>query len=426
MLGLSLYRGFTEFAAPIIYFYLRKRLVQGKEHPERFAERQGRTSRSRPEGPLIWLHAASVGEAQSALSLVDRILAWDEQLSVLVTTGTVTSAEILDGRLPARSFHQFIPIDRLPWVRRFLNHWQPDLAIWVESEFWPNLITETLERSIPAILVNGRISARSFANWRLAPGIIRALLRGFDICFAQTEAEAERLRILGARDVRYCGNLKFSAQALPVNEDELINMRKALNKRPVWLAASTHPGEESMAAVVHVNLCKKLPNLLTIIVPRHPRRGPDLMNELSTYGLTVSHRGVGDTIGPRDDIYIADTLGELGLYYRLVDVVFIGGSMGGHGGHNPLEAAQLDCAIIHGPDMTNFSDVAEQLAAVSGVLLTPDVVALTNAVQFLLTDDAERKYKAKAAMKIALENCKVVDSIFDGLSSHIISICEHR
>lgn len=423
MSGLTLYRGLTGVAAPIIELYMRRRLALGKEHPSRFSERRGIASQIRPSGPLLWLHAASIGEAQSALALIKLILASDERLQVLVTTGTVTSAELLESRLPPRSFHQFVPVDRLPWVRRFLDHWRPDLALWVESEFWPNLITETLDRGTPAILINGRMSGRSFANWRHAPGVIRSLLEGFTLCFAQTEFEAERLTALGARDVRYRGNLKFSAAALPVDEDELATLRSVLADRPVWLAASTHPGEEALVANVHVDLRKLLPDLLTIIVPRHPRRGADLAHELADVGLAVSRRSEGSGVASGVDIHLADTLGELGLFYRLTDVAFIGGSMGDHGGHNPLEAAQLDCAVIHGPDMTNFATVAEQLAAARAAVRVTDTAALSRAVRELLTNDVERKRQADAAMEVARANSQVAESIFNDLAPHIGAIC---
>jgi 3-deoxy-D-manno-octulosonic-acid transferase len=311
-------------------------------------------------------------------------------------------------------------------VRRFLNPWQPDLALWVESEFWPNLITETLRRGTPAILINGRMSKRSFANWRHAPGVIRSLLGGFTLCFAQTESEAERLTALGAGDVRYHGNLKFSAAVLPVDEEELVRLRATTAERPVWLAASTHPGDEAMVADAHVRLRKTLPSLLTIIVPRHPRRGATLVNELADRGLTVSRRSIGGDIEAGDDIHLADTLGELGLYYRLTGVVFTGGSMGGHGGHNPLEAAQLDCAIIHGPDMANFATVAEQLAAAKGAVRVADASELVHTVRRLLTDDVERKRQAGAAMEIAHANSRVAEVIFNDLAPHISAICEHR
>ena len=426
MNGLALYRGLTGIAAPIIDVYLRRRLAQGKEHPLRFAERHGIASQPRPKGPLLWLHAASIGEAQSALSLVRRILASDDDLSVLVTTGTITSAELLETRLPKRSFHQFVPIDRLPWVRRFLDHWRPDLAFWVESEFWPNLVIETQNRRIPAMLINGRMSERSFTNWRRAPGVIRTMLHGFTLCFAQTESEAKRLTALGARDVRYRGNLKFSAAPLPFDRDELADLQVSLAKRPVWLAASTHPGEETLVADVHTILRESLPDLLTIIVPRHPRRGAEVALDLAGRDLVIGRRSERIGISPEDEIHIADTLGELGLYYRLTDVVFIGGSMGGHGGHNPLEAAQLDCAIIHGPDMRNFLTVAEQLAAAKGAVCITDGHTLADAAHRLLTDNSTCVRQARAAKEVAHANSQVVDSIFCDLSSHISAVCGQK
>ena len=276
MATLALYRGLTAIAAPFIDFYLSRRLARGKEDPSRLTERRGVASRERPDGPLIWLHAASVGEAQSALALIRRILDSHAGLHVLVTTGTVTSAQLLADRLPPRSFHQFVPVDRLSWVRRFLDYWRPDLSLWMESDLWPNLLSETVNRGLPAVLVNGRMSSRSYNRWRRVSGFARRLIRGFSLCLAQTEEQAERLRALGADQVKCVGNLKFSAAPLPGDEDDLRVLRDAIGDRPIWLAASTHPGEEAMVADVHDRLAARYPNLLTLIVPRHPSRGADV------------------------------------------------------------------------------------------------------------------------------------------------------
>ncbi len=415
MVGLALYRGLTGLGTPLINFYMQKRLAAGKEDPNRISERRGIASRARPNGPLAWVHAASVGEAQSALSLITKMLRARIDLHVLITTGTVTSAKLLQERLPQRSFHQFVPVDHLQWVRQFLDHWEPDMAVWIESEFWPNLITETTERDIPTVLANGRISKKSAANWRFMPGFIGEIVGEFRLCLTQTEEEAERFRALGADPVKCVGNLKFSAAALPVDEAELAAVTGQIKKRPCWLAASTHPGDERLAADTHRILREQHPDLLTIIVPRHPSRGESIGKEIAKPDLRVSRRAAGQPIELEDQIHIADTLGELGLFYRAVEIAFIGGTMGGHGGHNPLEAAQLDCAILHGPDMANFATVAEQLSQAKATITITDAASLAAGVHRLLLNQNERRAAAVAAINVAQSNAAVVDHVLEEL-----------
>ncbi|MGE4218954.1 MAG: 3-deoxy-D-manno-octulosonic acid transferase [Alphaproteobacteria bacterium] len=402
MVALTLYRAATVAALPLIDWYLQRRLQAGKENAGRLDERRGIASAARPDGSLVWLHAASVGEAQSSLALV-RLLV-DEGRHVLVTTGTVTSGALLAERLPAGAIHQFVPVDRPAWVGRFLDHWRPDLALWIESELWPNLLIEAAARRIPSALVNGRMSARSFARWRMVPGLARNLLGCFGLCLAQTEAQAERFRQLGARNVGYVGNLKFSAAPLPVEDGVLRGLQARLGSRPRWLAASTHPGEEALAAAAHAALRRKYPGLLTMIVPRHPHRGPAIAAELAALGMAVARRSAGEAPAAGTDIYLADTLGELGLFYRLADIAFVGGSMASHGGHNPLEPAQLDCAVLHGPDMANFETVAAELHAAGGAQCVDGDATLAEAVGKLLADSDRRARRIAAAAGVAQAN----------------------
>src|SRR5690349_21323236 len=356
----TIYRGLTEIGGPAIRLYLARRRAAGKEDPVRRLERLGVASCPRPPGRLAWFHAASVGESVSVLVLIHRLTERYPDLSVLITTGTVTSAELMAKRLPARALHHYVPVDRMPYVRRFLDHWKPDLALWIESEIWPNLLSEIGRRRIPAALVNARMSAGSFRNWGRVPGFIGPLLSVFRLCLAQTEAEADRLRHLGARDVRCVGNLKFSAEPLPADPAVLEVLRHAFKDRPVWLLASSHPGEEEVAADVHAALRDRLPGLLTVIAPRHPQRGGEIGALLAGRGLAAVRRSDGALPGAEHEVYVADTVGELGLFFRLAPVVCIGGSLVPHGGHNPVEPAQLGCAVLYGPHMTNFSEVSAQ------------------------------------------------------------------
>jgi 3-deoxy-D-manno-octulosonic-acid transferase len=271
--------------------------------------------------------------------------------------------------------------------------------LWAESEFWPNLLVETTQRQIPLILLNGRISDRSFATWRRQPRLIRQLLSGFVLCLGQTDLDAERLRQLGAPNVVCRGNLKFAAPPLPVDRKGLADLKTGLAGRPRWLAASTHPGEEAMAGRVHQALAPRFPGLLTIVVPRHPNRGAEIADEMRAMGLEVARRADGDVIGPTTSILLADTLGELGLFIRVAPVVFMGKSLLGQGGQNPLEPARLGASVMFGPNMDNFLDIADRMAATGGALTVGTETDLAAAVAARLSDDrlvAETGRKARA------------------------------
>jgi 3-deoxy-D-manno-octulosonic-acid transferase len=412
---LALYRALTVALGPAIRLYLQRRLTRGKEDPERFGERLGQAGKPRPPGPLVWLHAASVGEATSALALIERLRRERPSLEVLVTTGTVTSAAMLAGRLPGeRARHQYVPVDRPSYVRCFLDHWRPDLAIWIESELWPNLLGETRRRGVPTVLLNARLSARSFERWRRLPGAIAPILAGFALCLAQDDHQAERLRRLGAAGARSVGDLKAAAAPLPADEAELRRFRETLAGRPFWLAASTHPGEEEAAAASHRRLRTVHPGLLTIVVPRHPARGEAIAAALPD--LAVVRRAVSALPDADTDLYIADTLGELGLFYRLAEIVFVGASLTPKGGHNPLEPALLDCAILHGPDMSNCRAVADALAEANAAMTVGNSDDLARTIDLLLRNPAERARRAAAARKVAERQAGVLDRVLAELA----------
>jgi 3-deoxy-D-manno-octulosonic-acid transferase len=359
---LSLYRAVTALGAPLIDVYLKNRLSRGKEDSARFGERFGIPGGQRPKGPLVWIHAASIGEALSVTVLAEEIVR-KRKVSVLLTTGTVSSARIMSERLPAGAIHQFVPVDRLPFVKAFLDHWRPDLALWVESEFWPNLIVESAERGIPLVLVNGRVSEKSFKGWLRFPGFSRRVLSGFKLALGQTERDAQRLGQLGIGNVDCCGNLKFASDPLPVDPVALADLQESIAGRPCWLAASTHPGEEEIAAQAHRLLASSLDNPLTILVPRHRERGGEIVARLRATGWSVAQRSAGEQIQSNTDIYVADTLGELGLFFRLAPVVFMGKSLVGGGGQNPIEPARLGCAVLFGPLMSNFTELSGRMIA---------------------------------------------------------------
>ena len=373
---------------------LARRLARGKEHPQRLAERRGETQLVRPPGPLIWAHGASVGEMLAIIPLVEGVRA--RNFNVLVTSGTVTSARLAEERLPPNVIHQFVPLDTPRYTGRFLDHWQPNLALLAESDLWPNLIMACTEKNIPLILVNGRLSERSFTRWRYLPHTIGALLGRFDLCLTQSEPDAERYSELGAPRVTMTGNLKLDVPAPPVDAGKLAAMRAVVRQRPVIAAASTHPGEEAVIIDAVRRLRQSFPGLLTIIAPRHPERGAGVVEIATAAGLNAVARSRGLLPDRGTDVYVADTIGELGLIYRLAPIVFMGGSLVRHGGQNPIEAAKLGAAILHGPHVWNFTEIYQALDDARGAEEVLDVNRLAVRIGAWLTDAALRKQVADA------------------------------
>jgi 3-deoxy-D-manno-octulosonic-acid transferase len=386
---LKAYRLLTAMALPFAAMVLDRRLNRGKELPARMGERRGESSIARPEGPLVWMHGASVGEMLSILPLINRIR--ERDLAVLVTTGTVTAAELAEQRLPPGVIHQFAPLDLPRFAARFLDHWRPNLGLFVESDLWPNLIMAGAERGIPLILVNGRLSERSFLRWRLAPRTIAALLSRFDLCLAQSADDATRYAGLGAPRYVMTGNLKLDVPAPPADPTKLWQLQAAIGTRPVIAAASTHPGEEIELVDVHRRLKPGFPGLLTILVPRHPQRGGVIAGIARGAGLKFAQRSLGELPERDTEIYVADTLGELGVIYRLAPIVFMGGSLVGHGGQNPIEAAKLGAAIVHGPHVWNFREIYSALDAAGGAEMVDDASKLTLRISAWLSDAEARK-----------------------------------
>ncbi|MDE0201328.1 MAG: 3-deoxy-D-manno-octulosonic acid transferase [Rhodospirillaceae bacterium] len=395
------YRCASLLATPVVDAWLAHRRRKGKEDEQRFGERLGRPSLPRPEGRLAWMHAVSVGESLSLLPLIDRLRETLPDVGVLITSGTVTSARLLHERMPDGVCHQFTPVDRPGAVRRFARHWRPDLAVWVESELWPNLILETAARDVPMLLVNARMSDRSAARWRRMPHLSRPLLAAFAGVLAQTEADAARFRALGARNVAVHGNLKNDAAPLPANAQDVAALRRAIGSRPCWAAASTHEGEEEAVAEAVSSLRRTFPDLLTILAPRHPERSASIAELMERRGLVTARRSANGAIAPSTAIYLVDTLGELGLVYRLAEIAFVGGSLAPHGGHNPLEPARLDCALVAGPHTENFAEAYAALEDADAVGRVSDANALACAVRALLADESARSARSTAAHEAA-------------------------
>lgn len=399
---LSAYRGATWAARPAAMTILKRRAARGKEVPERLGERLGIASEPRPVGPLAWFHAASVGETNSVLALMDELKRRHPTLNLLLTTVTTTSAKIAKERLPAGAIHQFVPLDNPAFCKRFVEHWRPDLGLFVESEIWPNLIVEANGAGVPLALVNGRMSQRSTQRWRRLSSLSQPVFSRFDLVLTQNRRIAKRLKSLGARKIAVTGNLKYDAPPPPVDAVALDALRNAIGERPVFLAASTHPGEDDIVLRAAETLRAVIPSLLTVIAPRHPERGADVAALAGARGDAVARRSAGDAIDEATRIYVADTIGELGLFYTLAGAAFIGGSLVEHGGQNPIEAIKLDAAILSGPHTFNFTETYETLARFDGVRLVRDTAELAAAAQEVFEDrEKAAKLKSHASAAIA-------------------------
>jgi 3-deoxy-D-manno-octulosonic-acid transferase len=418
--ALRVYRVATAAAAPLARFLLSSRLKRGKEDALRLGERRGETKAVRPTGPLVWIHGASVGELAAVVPLVERIVA--KEFNVLVTSGTVTSAKLAGQWLPPGVIHQFIPYDAPRFVARFLDHWKPDLGLIAESDLWPNLIVMSSERQVPLVLINGRVSERSYKRWRRAPNAIAALLGRFELCLAQSSAYAARYRDLGAPRIVTTGNLKLDVPEPPANQDQLEKLKAAIGDRPTIAAASTHAGEETALIETHRRLRHTFPRLLTIIAPRHPDRGPGIVEIAKEAGLAATLRSRGQLPQAEHGIYVVDTLGELGLVYRLAPIVFVGGSLASHGGQNPVEPIKLGAAVLHGPNVWNFAEIYDALDAARGAELIADVGKLTVRVGALLTDAGERAVMTGAARTIVERLGGALDRTVAALDPYLMQI----
>jgi 3-deoxy-D-manno-octulosonic-acid transferase len=395
--ALAAYGLMTALAEPFAPLLLKRRAARGKEDPARLGERLGRAGIARPPCPLVWLHGASVGESLSLLPLIEALARRRPDLTLLVTSGTVAAAQLLALRLPPGAIHQYAPIDAPGAARRFLAHWRPSLAVLVESELWPNLLLRAKAGGARLALIGARISVQTAKGWARAPGAADQLLGAFDLLLAQDGVSRERLEALGGR-VDGELDLKQAAAPLPCDEAELSALKAAIGARPVVVAASTHPGEDEMA----VSAWRPLPGALLVLVPRHPARADDLAIRLRAMGLRVTRRSAGEPIAPDAGIYLADTLGELGLFLRLAAAVIMGGSLtGGVGGHNPLEPARLGRAVITGPDVANFAQTYAALAAADAVVMAQDQPALDAALAAWLADPDRAAAMGRRAKALA-------------------------
>ena len=414
---LTAYRWMGAAAYPLIGGYVAWRASRGKEEASRRKERYGKTEYSRPQGPLVWMHAASVGETVSVVPLIEYILSLG--INTVLTTGTVTSAQVARERLGDRVIHQYVPLDLKPAVSRFLDHWSPDLAIIAESEIWPMTILELGARRVPQVLVNGRLSDNSFASWKKRPYLAEALFENLAHVIAQSDVDAERFLMLGARPVTVSGNLKVDSPPPPANESLLRDLRVQIADRPVWAAISTHEGEDAIAARVHTRLKNRQPDVLTIVVPRHPERAEAIAAELAELGLKIVRRSTGQPVTPDTDIFLGDTIGEMGLYLRLTEIAFVGRSLTWEGGQNPLEPAMLGTAVLAGRNVQNFRDSYQKLLQSGGAKLVRDEEMLAGAVNYLLSNDEIRHSMMKAGEETVAQMRGALDHTITSLEPYI-------
>ncbi|APG90168.1 lipid IV(A) 3-deoxy-D-manno-octulosonic acid transferase [Sinorhizobium americanum] len=415
-LALSTYRWIGTAIYPFVGPYLALRAAKGKEDPARRRERYGHASAPRPPGPLVWFHAASVGETVAVTPLIKEIRR--SGIAVVLTTGTTTSARVAAERLGKAVIHQYVPLDFKPAVSRFLEYWQPDLAIIAESEIWPMTIVELGRRHIPQVLVNARLSDRTFARWKKRPSLADALFENLALVIAQSDVDAERFRTLGALPVMVSGNLKVDTDAPPHDPQALRDYAQQIGSRKTWAAISTFDGEEEAAGVVHQAL-KPRNGLLTIVVPRHPERGDAVEAALTAKGLKVARRTRGDRLTPDVDIFLGDTIGEMGLYLRLTEVAFVGRSLFAEGGQNPLEPAMLGCAVLSGGSVQNFRETYQMLAKNGSAKIVRDVEMLAKGVNYLLGNDDMRRSMIDAGLETVQQMRGALTATMKGLEPYI-------
>jgi 3-deoxy-D-manno-octulosonic-acid transferase len=415
-LALSLYRWGGMALYPVVGPYLALRAAKGKEDRSRRRERYGIASVERPAGPLVWFHAASVGETNAVVPLIKEVRR--RGIAVLLTTGTTTSAKVARERLGTDILHQYAPLDLKPAISRFLEYWHPDLAIMAESEIWPMTILELSKRHIPQVLVNGRISDRSFQRWKRRLAIADAIFENFALVIAQSDLDAERFRTLGALPVLVSGNLKVDTDAPPADSAVLRAYLEQIRGRRTWAAISTFEGEEAAAGNVHRAL-KERTGLLTIIVPRHPERSDAIDTMLTARGLKVARRTRNDPLTPETDIFLGDTIGEMGLFLRMTEIAFVGRSLFAEGGQNPLEPAMLGCAILSGGNVQNFREAYQQLARTGSAKMVRDVEMLAKGVHYLLMNDEMRKQMIEAGLETVQEMRGALRATVKGLEPYI-------
>ena len=413
---LKFYHYLTYLAYPFVCVLLRKRLAHGKEDFRRISERKGFYKTPRPDGKLIWLHGASVGECLSMMPLVNYLVSLPNT-KVLITSGTVTSADLMKKRLPEGAFHQYIPVDLPTYTKRFVEYWHPDVGLFFESDFWPNILMSAHKANIPLILLNGRISDHSFKSWCRLPFFIKPMLQLFDFGLGQTQEDALRMQKLGFKKTDCVGNMKFAAVPAPFDGSELSKLKSEIGDRFVWVAGSTHDNEEEQIADIHLWLKEKHPNMLSVIAPRHPNRAEQITKMIEAKGLTCHKRSEGQDLNA--DIYLADTIGEMGLIYRLSKYVFVGGSLIPFGGQNMLEPMRIGACTFIGPYAFNFKEIVERAKSANALIEVKDKKDLADALEACVSDPDRCEQISSAGQALATSETAVLIRVVDVLKPYI-------
>jgi len=357
------YKLLTYLLRPFLNIYLIFRKLKKKEHPSRYKEKLSNITTDRSKGFLIWFHVASVGEGLSILPLVRKFEKDEKIQKILITSITLSSSEVLKKKLSKniKIIHQFLPFDVPKFVNKFLNHWSPNLAIFIDSEIWPNLIFEIKKRKIPLLLVNGRITKKSFKKWNLLNKFSKKVFEKFDLCISSNKDTENYLKILGAKNIKNFGNLKFSITRENVDEKLETSVLDKISNRKIWCAASTHSTEEYFCAQTHLILKSTYKDILTIVIPRHINRVKKIEKELLKLKLNVIFYSNLNKLNSETDILLVDVYGETSKFFNISKSVFLGGSLIKHGGQNPIEPSRHGSKIFHGPHINNFTEIYQYL-----------------------------------------------------------------
>ena len=413
---LKIYYVISILLMPLTGIYINRRIKLNKEDTKRFKERYGRSSVQRTEGSLAWLHAASVGESLSILTIINELEKLKSIDQILLTTGTTSAAEIVANKLSSKTVHQYLPLDNPIFNKRFLKHWNPTYAIFVESEIWPNLIMQIKKLEIKLAIVNGRMTLKSYNKWLRFKKSSELIFKSFDLCLTQNKESSLFYKKLGINNTYYTGNLKFSSDKFEVTEDDFNDLKGMFKGRKVFLAASTHLGEEKIISEITNKIRESKKEFITIIVPRHPNR-TNLLDQMTNSKVVM--RSSNEKVDQATDIYLADTFGELGIFYKLADFIFIGGSFVPHGGQNPIEAAYFCNNIFHGKYIENFSEVYETL----NHLLISELVDNPRQLQVKLMNcyDAPPPDENELKKKINIEASDILKDTMHYLKSNIFN-----
>lgn len=409
MLIFRIYKLITIIIKPFLFLFFIYRLLKNKEEFGKYSERRGLSLKVKPEGKIIWIHAASVGETLSTLPLIKKLKELSPKINIIITTSTKTSKEIIIKKNMDRVFHQYVPWDNKNFCINFLNQWKPDIAVFLESEIWPNLLYETKRKKIPISLINARITNKTYSRWLKFPKTISYLLSFFSLIVAQDNLSKNKLHSLGAKNIFVYGNLKNDSEKLSYNAESFKKYNNYFEQKDIIVAASTHRGEEKNIVNVFKSLIKELPDLFLVMAPRHPERRNEIVSLLKKQGFSEKEyllRSGDNSLNENTKIFILDTIGELGYFYEKSEVVVLGGAFGEFGGHNPLEPARFNNAIFSGPNYFNFKDEYDQLLNIGGVKIISD----TNDLHII---------KEKKEIKEMAKNSKIYSDNIGGIAEKI-------